>query len=387
MNASIARYYKRKKMVLACETVTPMFLGNPRQEAEWRAAPFKALLRYWWRVTQRGHRDEKSLLQAEGSLFGCAGEKTDDQGGKSLVSVSVASTAKAIKNSWPVSLAKIEHPETNQGQIDPLLYLAGMGLMEYGKPKHSFFPPESPFVWTVDCPGEVQPDLEAALAMIQAFGALGARCRNGWGSFQITSGMMDKGEAAGRLNACTEEWKTGFDKDYPNRLGKYDDDKRLLLWKTECMPTWEGAMRELADAYVAVRVRTVIVDINGLPNSIPCLDPRKDDMPAERHLLGFPLTHHEAKSSRDWKGNANWGKSGRHASPLRFFVKRGGDKYTGFILHLPHSLSKKMNEKYVPTQQTQSAEHFTIEKQIEVWEKVHKKLNKLLSRATYEECL
>lgn len=379
MNASIARYYKRKKIVLTCETVTPMFLGNPRQEAEWRAAPFKALLRYWWRVTQRSHKDEKSLLQAEGALFGCAGEETHDQGGKSLVRVSVDSPAKAIKDPWPGSLAKIEHHETNQGQIDPLLYLAGMGLMEHGKPKHSFFPPGSPFVWTVDCPGEVQPDLEAALAMIQAFGALGARCRNGWGSFQIKSGMMDKGEAARLLNASTLEWKRGFDRDYPNCLGKYDHDKSLLLWKTPPAGNWEGAMREMANAYVAVRARIV--------EGIPALDPGEDHAPAERHLLGFPLTHHEAKSSRDWKGNTNWGKSGRHASPLRFFVKRGGGKYTGFILHLPHSLSKKMNEKYVQTQRTQSAEHFSIEKQIEVWEKVHKKLSKLLDRATYEECL
>jgi hypothetical protein len=86
----------------------------------------------------------------------------------------------------------------------------------------------------------------------------------------------------------------------------------------------------------------------------------------ERHLLGIPLTHH------------NYGKGdSRHASPLRFVVKKQGNNFRGFILHLPHGHS---------SQQTLAD---NVDQQ-QVWEKVHRKLDgltSLLSRATYQEVL
>jgi CRISPR-associated protein Cmr1 len=34
--------------------LTPAFLGNAEQSAQWRTPPIKALLRQWWRVVYAG---------------------------------------------------------------------------------------------------------------------------------------------------------------------------------------------------------------------------------------------------------------------------------------------------------------------------------------------
>ena len=160
------------------------------------------------------------------------------------------------------------------------------------------------------------------------------------------------------LDECTHEWAEGFDRDYPNCLGR--DKNGALLWKTKAMPTWESAMRDLADAYVGVRARQI--------GNLGKLDPDGSDFAGERHLLGFPLTNHPAKKAR------NWGNQGRHGSSMRFILRRKQIGFQGFVLHLPHRFSDQMNP-------------MPKEKQIEVWQKVHHKLDKILDRAKYEECL
>ncbi|MFH0825859.1 MAG: RAMP superfamily CRISPR-associated protein [Pseudomonadota bacterium] len=371
MNKFMDRYYKRKTIHLKCLVVTPMFLGNADQDAEWRAAQFKALLRYWWRVAHAGlfGRAKSTcgdLLQRESELFGCAGDSDESEAGKSLVGVEVVGKANASdKPLTYAGLAPIHHPEMELGKqnIRPLLYLANMGLMSPGgQVKHSYFPDSSTFRLTLDFPPERESQITAALALIQAFGAIGGRCRNGWGSFQVQEGGLPADQALGLLNQSTDnDWKAGFEKDYPNCLGK--DQKGPLLWKiNEAKPTWAEAMRELADAYIGVRARN-------LDDGMPKLDPDGPDYPSERHLLGFPLTRHEARKER------NWGNQGRHASPLRFVVHRAPNGYRGFVLHLPFRHSDEMP---LP---------FGVKRQIEVWETVHRKLDHLLERAAYKDCL
>ena len=93
MASFMARYFRRQQTTLNCKTITPLFLGNADQEAEWRAAPFKGLLRYWWRVAQHNQKDHGSLLQAESRLFGSAGDKDEKNAGKGLVRITLKSEA------------------------------------------------------------------------------------------------------------------------------------------------------------------------------------------------------------------------------------------------------------------------------------------------------
>jgi CRISPR-associated protein Cmr1 len=125
-----------------------MFLGNANGEAEWRAAPFKSLLRYWWRVSQSRINSVGDLLKQESVLFGAAGSDNDsqqEQAGKSDVWIEVQSTSQSVKEPMSSkSINSVIHPELSNS-IDPLVYLAGMGLMERGRPKNSFFKPGSEF--------------------------------------------------------------------------------------------------------------------------------------------------------------------------------------------------------------------------------------------------
>lgn len=358
MNMPLLRYFQRQKIMLHCETVTPMFLGNAQQRAEWRSAPFKGLLRYWWRVTQHQKQDHDALLREESRLFGSAGDFKDIETCKSLIQVMVSSQRSASQNDLPTP-KNIEHPECikQNKSINPLLYLAGMGIIEKGKLKRErdYFPEKSDFDLLIEYPKEDSEDINKVFALLSAFGAIGSRCRNGWGSFQFKNEIMDKEEAVRLLNKCTRPWKEGFTNEYPNCLG--GDDKGLLLWKTKAMPSWSEGMRELAQAYAWVRAK----EIGGINK----IDPGGNDEPGERHLLGVPLTHHNPRK---------WGPSARHGSPLRFVVRCRQEKYTGFALHLPHEHSKQQIEPKKINQ-------------IKVWQKVHEKLDNLLARANYEECL
>lgn len=356
------RYVRRREVVLRCTTVTPMFLGGADQEAEWRTAPFKGLLRYWWRVTHRG----RDPLTQESALFGTAGESGEDKSGKSLILVRVVGNGGTKRDQLP-EVKQIEHPEvrskdpSRDKQVDPLLYLAGIGLLSTKREvKRSYFPPGCDFSLSVSFPLSCKRNMEQVMALLSAFGAIGSRCRNGWGSFQVKEGGPPKGSALAALKECTvADWKTGFEQDYPNCLGR--DERGLLLWKTKDKSSWPQAMRELADAYVGVRARH-------LGTGLERLNPNGKEWPDERHLLGFPLTRHSASNM------SKWGSTARHASPLRFVVKKGDNGYRGLVVHVPHAHSKQME---LPTHVNQ----------VEVWKKVHRKLDRLLSRARYEDCL
>lgn len=371
MKNFISRYLRRGSFKLQCVTVTPMFLGNADQGAEWRGEPFKALLRYWWRVSQRrlpefqrsGNHD---LLQKESELFGFAGDVGQIKAVRSMVQVEVEGTAPPTFEP-PPRLSKIDHPEVQRAQckVDPLLYLGGMGLMTTrGKVTHSYFSAGSRFTVKIHYPKDQEQDLKPVMALIQAFGAIGARCRNGWGSFQLLDDGLSPHEASQSLNGITCDWKKGFDKDYPNCLGR--DDAGPLLWKTAVQDTWAFAMREFAQAYAWLRA-------GDSAKGIPRLNPDRNNDPADRHLLGFPLTNHGAR------GYSGWGRDGRHGSPLRFIVRKKGTKFQGFVLHLPHAHSTRMQ---LPNYLNSTSG------QINVWERVHGSLEKLLVRAaTYKECL
>ena len=345
------RYFKRKRIEVDCEVITPMFLGNANQEAEWRPEPLKGLFRYWWRILhsalpQVGQTDMRELLHEESALFGFAGDNEAAGSGKSLVGITVLGAEKPCVEKFPF-VETIDHPETDRGKIDPLLYLAGIGLMQNGQVKHPYFRPSSCFSFYVDFPEKDSDSINGVLALLQAFGGLGGRSRNGWGSFQVVRGGLEREDVLRVLGEATRNWKDGFDKDYPNCLGK---DPKPLLWKTKGKGTWQDAMRELADAYVGVRAR----EVKGLRSLHP------DN--GQRHLLGLPLTHHNPQGP------------GRYSSPLRFSVRKHGSKYFGLAVHLPQRFPSETVK-------------LSREQQLEVWGIVHRKLDVLLNRASYEECL
>jgi len=343
MNICVSRYYRREQLNLECEIITPMFLGNANQEAELRAAPFKGLLRYWWRVIHAHGIDPGKLYKEESALFG----NPDDSGGKSLLSISVDGDLKYYPQGQFPKGETMHHLEV-QKKVDRFLYLGYGPILGAGKLKKEgcgTFRPDQPFQLKIIYPSSKEKEILDLLACIHHFGAIGSRSRNGWGSFSIVNREKLPGlQAVFKKHA--RQWEECFDLDYPNGLGK--DNNRLLFWRSkDLFDTWEEAMNDLAGKYLELRLNLKFNGGGWKPHPAP----------QSRHILGYPTgTKHKV---------GGWSNC-RHGSALRLIVRKENSKYRNYFLHLPHSFSKKMW-------------HGQKENQINIWKEVHKKIEDDLS--------
>jgi len=364
------RFERLVFLTLHCRIVTPMFLGDAEQKAALRPEPFKALLRYWWRVAAGWkYAAPKKLLEDESRIFGGGG----DEAQKSLVTMGVEGNPRVIEDSRLPKVQDVYHPEVGRSgrRINPLLYLGyGPVLWKQGQARYDrpYLEPGENFSLKITFPESLVEDETFKLAFLYfcAFGAVGSRSRNGWGSFQV-----EKIEPGGLKEqilpekvACLPLKKDLFGhKDYPHSLAldPKRKSKKSLIWRTKNFRnSWAEVMKDLAEIYISIRTK---------------LSPDGRDDIDERHLLGFPLTRHTANSA------PNWGPRARHASALRFFVRKKKDGYCGLILHLPFGLSRTMRKNAA------GREFFTPEKQLEIWQKVHQRLDQTMTRASINECL
>lgn len=351
MAVSIARWYKRERLELTVEFVTPAFLGNWEQQSELRAAPFKALLRYWWRVVE-GHQygTAEDLYQAESTLFGAAGDS-----GQSQLHISVQGKDVPLVSNLGQG-PTINHPEVEQTKhnVGAWLYL-GYGPIGMVKGKglqvRPPLKPGVPFQLVLDWPSsdmQFQRSLRSVLSAVKWFGAVGSRSRNGWGSLQL----QDKGfKPLSLADFRWQQWETLLEKPYPWGLGQ--NGEKYLLWRTKNeYEGWEGVMEELAKVYVQIRT--------GLKWTKPSGE--IDD----RHLLGYPVGDQKKKNHmvKDWDNNG----FSRHAKSLRLLARKEGQKYRGYVLHVPHTFA-------LP--------HPTIADE-EVWTSVHNQLDQVMERIPVE---
>ncbi|AEH45214.1 CRISPR-associated RAMP protein, Cmr1 family [Thermodesulfatator indicus DSM 15286] len=353
------RFEKLVTVKFHCRIITPMFLGDAEQKASLRPAPFKGLLRYWWRVAAgRNLKDPVELLTEETKIFGGGGEKAQ----KSLVTVELEGKPKIITDQRLPRVRNVFHPEAGR-PVNPLLYL-GYGPVTWDKgSKYTRFylAPKETFTLKLTLPASFLEDeyFKTALLYLCAFGAIGSRSRNGWGSFQV-----EKIDPPITAKIKYSLWGKGlFQKDYPFTLAAQKEENliKALVWKTKNLrKNWEEVMKELAEVYISVRTSLS-------PDGTKDID--------ERHLLGFPLTNHYAFDA------PNWGKNARHASPLRLFVRKKKTGYQGFVLHLPFGISKEMRKNAA------RKEFFTPDKQFKIWQKVHQRLDQAMQRANINDCL
>jgi hypothetical protein len=81
----------------------------------------------------------------------------------------------------------------------------------------------------------------------------------------------------------------------------------------------------------------------------------------KRHIVGYPVTGH---SVREWGGF-----NGRMPSQLRIVVRRQGDGFRAFFVHLPHRIPKSWDEKRLGSE-------------LSVWQELHSWMNKNYSQMT-----
>ncbi len=333
--------------------VTPAFLGNAFQKGQWRVPPFKALLRQWWRVAyahEVGY-DWKELHNIEARIFGAASDDGNGKTGKSLISMRLSDWNESTTNKWTFKDARVAHPEVGSGgmKIGSHLYL-GYGPLEYSKGTAvkgtkdsepiSFIVPHSSADITIMCRNRIN-GLEDTLKLMQWFGTIGGRSRNGWGSFVLSP--VDGTEKISEFPSSKDEFEKEYgsilrplDKcltlDWPHAIGM--DKKGPLVWKTEPKNSWEEVMKDLAEIKIAFRT--------ALPFTV-------SNMAEDRHILAYPVTRHNVLGNND-----------RLANQIRFKIMKTGNKYHGLIYHLPAKCPLK------------GVGHIS---EIGVWQKVHNQLD------------
>ena len=342
--------------------ITPAFLGNAEQTGQWRTPPIKALLRQWWRVAyaaqQPGAVDIAAMRTAEGQLFGVAADG-EGESRKSLVRLRLGSWKEGGLSPWSASGAGgVMHPEV-KGQdgrckpVDSQLYLGYGPLVSKGNGtalKHRAAiqaGEESELRLAVASEAEVM-RIDKALWLMQHYGTLGGRSRNGWGSFSLTPSGTDTAAFDTRLDdKLTSFWQDALALDWPHAIGR--DEEGPLIWQTGALPDWKAVMRRLAEIKIALRTQ----------QAFKFTSDANARSPEPRHWLSYPVTNHSVAPWKDGKRDL------RLPNSLRFKVRTDArGQLRGVIFHVPC----KPPAAFQPDMQDMQ----TIKK---VWQHVHSLLD------------
>lgn len=325
--------------------MTPAFLGNAEQQAQWRTPPFKALLRQWWRVAYAADKQFQvniaEMRREEGILFGQAHEGDNR---KSLVRIRLNHWGKGSLNSIPSS-GKVFHEEVDKGggmNIQTNVYL-GYGPINANK--NAIEPEKQTAELWLGFPDAHTKKIAQAIQLIAWFGTLGSRSRNGWGSLNVSpqDGIPTfKTLSSLSLQGLVHPLHECLQLDWPHAIGS--DSKGILVWKAAPQTSWRDAMRELARVKIAFRTAPYF--------KFPKAKPDGNFHP--RHLLSYPVTRHLVGS---WN-------NGRLGNQLRFKVVKEGNKYHGLIVHLPCRLPEELAQFLRPRPQ-----------ELNIWQEVHKVLD------------
>lgn len=338
---------------------SPAFLGNAEQSAQWRAPPFKALLRQWWRVVKAkgvGY-DHIRLRQEEMRLFGAASDAGSERSHQSLVRLRLSAWDEG-------SLPEVRrgqmvvHQEVPDGQVGANLYL-GYGPIG-GQTRNAIAPTSDVHTLSIQCPDEHVPDIHKAMQLVAWFGTLGSRSRNGWGAIHIDGQAIKDFSELSMVNLTAlieprplkeclkNEWLHALGKDEAGiplvwRLLKKNDENHTL----EPFNTWEDVMKELARIKIAVRTSEKFNFSGGGSTGHP--------KPQWRHVLAYPAGNQH--------NVAPWGKDGRLANQILFKVHRHRGGYAATIAHFPSCIPAHM------------ASRLELPDQGAVWKEVHRLLD------------
>lgn len=320
---------------------SPAFLGNAEQNGQWRAPAFKALLRQWWRVVYAAEKNYRieiaQMREEEGRIFGAA---ADGKGRRSLVRLRLDRWDEGKLKSWDgLEQRKVHHPEVQKTKfkVGPQAYLGfgpldGRGGTKLGKPNAAIQAGETAQL-SIAFPDKYSKQLIQALWLMDRYGTLGGRSRNGWGSFTLRYDK-ESGDAA-VLAVPRRDWVECLKLDWPHALGS--DHRGALIWQTEKHNDWQSLMQKLAE--IKIEFRTHFKFRNG----------RNTNVPEERHWLSYPVTNHKVKP---------WGQV-RLPNSLRFKVRPdSAGKLVAVLFHVPCSPPKKQFQPNYTKIQS-------------VWKKVH----------------
>ena len=312
-----------KTVQLALQFNVPGFLGDAAQEGRWRTPPFKAQLRQWWRVAYAARHnyrvDVARMRQEEGRLFGHAWLENDPEPkAKDGRTAARKSEVRLRLSSWqPGSLTPpqwgrveaIRHPEVDRAPVAADLYLGYGPLQARSGLQKAAIQANEIAAFSLAYPEEHAADIERALSLMGAYGTVGGRSRNGWGSYQwqMSDGLSLPLETV-------RDWRECLTLDWPHAIGK--DQMGALIWTTSVHSDWRQMMTTLAKVKIGLRSQFLFNSGRDAPE------------PESRHWIAYPVgTNHSVRP---------WGSNARLPNTLRFKVRQTSKGLQGLIFHMPH---------------------------------------------------
>ena len=327
---------RMEELVYQVEFLTPAFLGNAEQNGQWRTPPFKALLRHWWRVVwaaENGYRqDLPQMRKAEADFFGSATDEGSWGSSKSQLRMRLDQWSKGKQSTKKM---------TDHGYL---------GFGPLNKDSEAAIGTEEKAMLSLCAPASSVEQIMTAISLIDAYGTIGGRSRNGWGSIKLIP-EGDTPPLSNNLSRFLRPWQEALGLDWAHAIGS--DGKRPLIWAMKNLRNWEQAMRDLAGT------KREFLRYFKPGGSSPFLEPQ------ERHWLSFPVT---GQKVRAWEGTK------RIPNSLRFKVRRDPREPSmlqAIIFHMP----------CLPPRE------FEPDKQeiAKVWRKTHEYLDGKLNRLPWNE--
>ncbi len=300
-----------KKLDYTLQFITPAFLGNAYQSAQWRTPPFKTMLRQWWRVL-KGHENAlEDLRTQEGDLFGAASGNSGAR--QSKIRLRLQPIADSASSSWLSStVPALKNPSPNE------IYI-GYGPVQSRQVRSAIPIEQKVKISLILANSADEEEIRNLICLCNQFATLGSRAKNGWGSVSIHGNGMN-----GNCPLPTKHWQSALKLDWPHALGT-DNAGKPLIWKTTQQDDW----RRLMSIFSSFRKEKI----------------NKAAGKTLRPYVSYPVTN-----------NNTFTQDYRLPSQLIFKAKRESGKYIGYIAHFPHCLP----EKSIPDVQL-----------IEMWEHIH----------------
>ena len=314
--------------------LSPAFLGNAEQKGQFRTPPFKALLREWWRVAVAPSQmyDWKKILAREQDLFG----SVRGASGGTQSHVRLRLKGWDAGHMTELSHVLIERVAGMNPPFVPGLYLGYGPITNQEKVVKIKQPPaiadgEKLNLLTVMYPADYQDEIERALRLVQAFGTLGGRSHNGWGSLDLAPPDGSRWLWSSCLPEEFSKMLRPLDEclgsDWPAAIAK--DAKGPLIWRVDAEPKpnesdqKKDVLKKLSLLRQRLNKKAREKDYSGVTG---------------RALLSLPVAN--AKGAEGSMGN-----DGRLPSSLRFKVVRfeaeegKGRRVGAIVYHMPFNVN------------------------------------------------
>lgn len=244
-----------KTVTFKCETITPMFLGGADiRQPEVRPPSIKGALRFWWRAMNgdlvkkiNGNWDYTNLKKKETEIFG----GVEPEALKSKIILQIEDINLNVK---PFNeLERIGKQYVGTRSMPALKYI-GYGLYDFrDKNKNRKYLSGD---WKLICHFDesIEKDIKVALSMLNLFGGLGSKSRNGFGSIQLSSDNFSLYNREELDKWLREKFRTQPGENYD--IVPYTAFTKLNIVKEGITSSSISALEEIAIAYYNAKKST-----------------------------------------------------------------------------------------------------------------------------------